>query len=189
MINSRTTPFDTYKTIAVSTLKCALNDGSDRDIPVSYISKFCDMVMNSMWRCVFNAIAGCELYGNARGFEFNLGGYIDTYYENDNIRWHGFSDEQVDKLEKAYPDVVQIFKAVGLDIIEHYLRCMVPFDIELAGEYFGAQAGRRPRGTFLNMDYIAYECRDGRCTAEEIYNRFMEQAREMMHYNNKQNEE
>lgn len=49
MINSRTTPFDTYKTIAVSTLKCALNDGSDRDIPVSYISKFCDMVMNSMW--------------------------------------------------------------------------------------------------------------------------------------------
>ena len=37
MINSRTTPFDTYKTIAVSTLKCALNDGSDRDIPVRQV--------------------------------------------------------------------------------------------------------------------------------------------------------
>lgn len=77
----------------------------------------------------------------------------------------------------------------GTDIIEHYLRCMVQIDIELAIEYFSVPYRQRQRGTFLNMDYIAYECRDGRCTAEEIYNRFMEQAREMMHYNNKQNEE
>lgn len=130
-----------------------------------------------------------ELYGDVVGFIFNMGGYIDTMHDIDKVRWHGFSDEQVDKLENAYPDVVQIFKAVELDIIEHYLRCMVPFDIELAGEYFCAQAGRRQRGSFWNMDYIAYECRDGMRTAEEIYIRFVERAREMMHYNNNQNEE
>ena len=188
-MNTRTTVFDSCTSISTKLLEQALNDGSEYDIPSKYIYTFCEMVMNSMWRCVFNAIAGCELYGDARGFEFNLGGYIDTYYENDDIRWHGFSDEQVDKIKKAYPDVVKIFKAVGLDIIEHYLRCMVSFNIEMAGEYFGTQAGRRPRGTFRNMNYIAYECRDGRYTAEEIYNRFVERAREMMHYNNNQNEE
>lgn len=35
------------------------------------------------------------------------------------------------------------------------------------------------------MEYIAYECRDGRCTAEEIYIRFVKRARELMHYNEK----
>ena len=73
----------------------------------------------------------------------------------------------------------------GTDIIEHYLRCMFQIDIELAIEYFSVPY--RQRGTFLNMDYMAYECRDGRCTAEEIYNRFVERARELMHYN--ENEE
>ena len=186
MINSRTTPFDTYKTIAVSALKCALNDGSDRDIPVSYISKFCDMVMNSMWRCVFNTIAGSELYGDADGFIFNMGGYIDAFYDCDGKRWQGFTDEQVERLERSYSLVTETFQMAGTDIIEHYLRCMVPFDIELAGEYFGAQAGRRQRGTFRNMDYIAYECRDGMRTAEEIYNRFVKRARKLMHYKEKE---
>ena len=188
-MNTRTTVFDSHTSISTKLLQQALNDGSEHDIPSKYIDTFCEMVVNSMWRSVSNAIASCELYGDAWGFEFNLGGYIDTYYENDDIRWHGFSDEQVDKLNKAYPNIVQSFRTIGLDIIEHYLRCMVPFDIELAGEYFGAPAGRRQRGTFRNMDYIAYECRDGMRTAEEIYNRFVERAREMMHYNNNENEE
>lgn len=105
MINSRTTPFDTYTTIAVSTLKCALNDGSDRDIPVSYISKFCDMVMNSMWRCVFNTIAGSELYGDADGFIFNMGGYIDAFYDCDDKRWQGFTDGQVELTAEEIYDI------------------------------------------------------------------------------------
>lgn len=189
MINSRTTPFDTHKTIAVSTLKCALNNGSDRDIPVTYISKFCDMVMNSMWRCVFNTIAGSELYGDADGFIFNMGGYIDAFYDCDGKRWQGFTYGQVERLERSYPLVVKVFQMAGTDIIEHYLRCMVQIDIELAIEYFSVPYRQRPRGTFRNMEYIAYECRDGRCTAEDIYNRFMEQARELMNYKNNKKEE
>ena len=189
MINSLTTPFDTYKTIAVSTLKCALNDGSDRDIPVSYISKFCDMVMNSMWRCVFNTIAGSELYGDADGFIFNMGGYIDAFYDCDGKRWQGFTDGQVERLERLYPLVVKVFQMAGTDIIEHYLRCMVQIDIELAIEYFSVPLYRQPQGTFRNMEYIAYECRDGRCTAEEIYNSFVKRARELMNYKNNKKEE
>jgi hypothetical protein len=189
MINSRTTPFDTYKTIAVSTLKCALNDGSDRDIPVSYIAKFCDMVMNSMWRCVFNTIAGSELYGDADGFIFNMGGYIDAFYDCDGKRWQGFTYGQVERLERSYPLVVKVFQMVGTDIIEHYLRCMFQIDIELAIEYFSFPYRQRPRGTFRNMEYIAYECRDGMYTAEEIYNRFVERARELMNYKNNKKEE
>jgi hypothetical protein len=147
------------------------------------------MVINSMWRCVFNTIAGSELYGDADGFIFNMGGYIDAFYDCDGKRWQGFTDGQVGRLEKSYPLVVKVFQMAGIDIIEHYLRCMVPFDIELAGEYFGAQAGRRQRGTFRNMDYIAHECRDGRCTAEEIYNRFVKRARELMYYKTNKKEE
>ena len=108
------------------------------------------MVVNSMQRCVFNAIASCELYGDAWGFEFNLGGYIDTYYENDNMHWHGFSDEQVERLRRAYPDIVQLFRMVALYIIGH-------------------EGGSKMQ------------------TAEDMYNRFVERAREMMHYN--ENEE
>lgn len=77
----------------------------------------------------------------------------------------------------------------GTDIIEHYLRCMFQIDIELAIEYFSVPYRQRPQGTFRNMDYIAYECRNGMRTAEEIYIRFVKQARELMHYNNNQNEE
>lgn len=183
MINSHTTLFDTYTTITVSTLKYALNDGSDRDIPVSYISKFCDMVMNSMWRCVFNTIVGSELYGDADGFIFNMGGYIDAFYDCDGKRWQGLTDEQVERLERSYSLVTETFQMAGTDIIEHYLRCMFQIDIELAIEYFSVPYRRRPQGTFRNMEYIAYECRDGRCTAEEIYIRFVKRARELMHYN------
>jgi hypothetical protein len=39
------------------------------------------------------------------------------------------------------------------------------------------------------MEYIAYECRDGMYTAEEIYNRFVERARELMNYKNNKKEE
>ena len=166
MINSRTTPFDTYTTIAVSTLKCALNDGSDRDIPVSYISKFCDMVINSMWRCVFNTIAGSELYGDADGFIFNMGGYIDAFYDCDDKRWQGFTDGQVERLERSYSLVTETFQMAGTDIIEHYLRCMFQIDIELAIEYFSVPYRQRQRGIFRNMEHIAWECRDGKLTAE-----------------------
>jgi hypothetical protein len=186
MINSRPTPFDTYKTIAVSTLKCALNDGSDRDIPVSYISKFCDMVMNSMWRCVFNTIAGSELYGDADGFIFNMGGYIDAFYDCDGKRWQGFTDGQVERLERSYSLVTETFQMAGTDIIEHYLRCMFQIDIELAIEYFSVPYRQRQRGTFRNMEHIAWECRDGKLTAEEIYDIFLSQARKLMHYKEKE---
>ena len=109
-MNTRTTVFDSCTSISTKLLEQALNDGSEYDIPSKYIYTFCEMVMNSMWRCVFNAIDGCELYEDARGFEFNLGGYIDTYYENDDIRWHGFSDKQADELDRCYAKVVQIFR-------------------------------------------------------------------------------
>ena len=33
------------------------------------------------------------------------------------------------------------------------------------------------------------ECRDGMCTAEEIYNRFVKRAREVMNYKNNKKEE
>ena len=66
MINSRTTPFDTFTEIAIQTLKVALNDGSDRDILESYISKFCEFFINYMWQCVFNTIAVSELYSPVR---------------------------------------------------------------------------------------------------------------------------
>lgn len=188
-MDKRAIIFDTYTTIAASILNQVINDGSNRDIPMSYISKFCDMVMNSMWRCVFNTIAGSELYGDANGFVFNMGGYIDAFYDCDDKRWQGLTDSQVERIERSYPLIVETFQMAGMDIIEQHLRCMVPFDIELAVEYFSVPVGEAPRGTFRNMEYIAYECRDGMRTAEEIYNRFVERARYMMHYNDNKNEE
>ena len=149
-MNTHTTILDSYISTATRLLQQALNDGGKYDIPSKYINTFCEMVVNSMQRCVFNAIASCELYGDAWGFEFNLGGYIDTYYENDNMRWHGFSDEQVERLRRAYPDIVQLFRMVAWYIIGH-------------------------------------ECGSKMQTAEDMYNRFVERAREMMHYN--ENEE
>jgi hypothetical protein len=142
-----------------------------------------------MWRCVFNTIAGSELYGDADGFIFNMGGYIDAFYDCDGKRWQGFTYRQVERLGRSYSLVTETFQMAGTDIIEHYLRCMVQIDIELAIEYFCVPYRQRQRGTFRNMDYIAYECRDGMRTAEEIYNRFVERAIEMMHYKNNKKEE
>ena len=169
--------------VAALLLQQALNDGSEYDIPCKYINNFYENVVNSMWRSIFNAIASYELYGDAQGFEFNLGGYIDTYYENDNIRWCGFSDEQAHRLKRAYPDIVNSFKIGGISIIEYYLHRMEVSDIAQAVEYFNIPSGQRPAMKFRNMKYIAYECRDKIRTAEEIYDNFLSQARDLMHYN------
>lgn len=179
--------FDSHIIAAAKCLREALNDGGERDIPNRYIDKFCEVVANSMWRGVFGAIASFELYGDVGGFEFNLGGYIDTYYETDNIRWRGFSNEQVDRLHNAYPDIVHSFKTIGLEIIEHYLRRMAQSDIERAVKNFSIPSGQRPSGISRNMEYIAYECKDGRRGAEDIYNCFLERVKELMNHN--ENEE
>ena len=168
--------------IAALLLNQALNDGGEHDIPCKYINDFDGMIAKSMWRCVFNAIASYELYGDAQRFEFNLSGYIDTYYENDNIRWHGLSDEQVDRLKRTYPDIVHSFKIGATSIIEYYLRRMNLSDIVQAVEYFKIPSGQRPKVEFSNMMYIAYECRDKVRTAEEIYDIFLSQARKLRHY-------
>ena len=62
-----------------------------------------------------------------------------------------------------------------------HLRCMVPYDIELAVKYMEERP--KPLGTFRNMEYIAWECRNGKLTAEEIYDFFLEQGKALMHYN------
>ena len=71
---------------------------------------------------------------------------------------------------------------MALDIIEMYLRCMVPYDIELAAKYIE----NSPHGTFRNMEHIAWECRNDKLTAEELYDIFLVRARKLMHY--KENE-
>lgn len=172
--------------IAALLLQQALNDGGEHDIPCKYINYFYEMVAKSMWRCVLNAIASCELYGDAQRFEFNLSGYIDTYYENDNIRWRGLSDEQVDRLKRTYPDIVYSFRIMAISIIEYYLRRMNLSDIAQAVEYFNIPLGQRPKVEFSNMNYIAYECRNKVRTAEEIYDIFLSQARKLMHYKEKE---
>lgn len=126
------------------------------------------------------------MYGDADGFIFNMGGYIDDFYDCDGKRWQGFTDGQVEQLERSYSLVIETFQMAGTDIIEHYLRCMVQIDIELAIEYFSVPYRQRPRGTFLNMEHIAWECRDGKLTAEEIYDIFLSQARKLMHYKEKE---
>ena len=73
-MTNRITAFDTYKSSASNLLMKVLNDGSEDDIPEKYIDCFCAMVVNSMCRCVCNAVRSCELFGDASGFEFNLGG-------------------------------------------------------------------------------------------------------------------
>ena len=181
-MTNRITAFDTYKSSASNLLMKVLNDGSEDDIPEKYIDCFCAMVVNSMCRCVCNAVRSCELFGDASGFEFNLGGYFDTYYEMDGIRWHGFSDGQTARLKNAYPDIIQPFRNVALDIIEHHLRTIHHHDIERAINYFTSPVGQKPHRTFRNIEYIAYECRDKKPTAEDIYNRFVERARELKHY-------
>lgn len=181
-MNTRTTVFDSYASIVAGLLRQALNDGSEHDIPNKYINNFCEMVVNSMWRCVYSAIASFELFGDIRRFEFNLGGYIDTYYENDGIRWLGFREEQVNRLKRVYPDIVQSLRDAGLDIIEHYLRALSDYDIERAVEYVTAPVEQKSRGVFRNLEYIAYECKDGRRSAEEIYNCFLERVKRLIQF-------
>jgi hypothetical protein len=160
-------------------LNAALNLDAERPIPERYVSYFCEQVVNSMWRCVSSAIVSMELYGDVEGFIFNMGGYIDSMYDMDEVRWHGFSEKQVDELEKYYPKVVKEFREIALDVIEVHLRCIVPYDIEQAAKCLE----NSPHGTFLNMEHIARECRNGKRTAEEIYDIFLSQTRTLMHYN------
>ena len=134
-MKTRTTIFDIRISDITSVLKVALNGDAEHPVEERYVKAFCERVVNSMWRCVSSAIATMELYGDAEGFIFNMGGYIDAMYDMDEVRWKGFSDKQVDELEWCYPQVVQLFREVALDIIEMYLRCMVPYDIELAAKY------------------------------------------------------
>lgn len=61
---------------------------------------------------------------------------------------------------------------------------MVPYDIELAVKYMEEKP--KPLGTFRNMEHIAWECRDGKLTTEEIYDIFLSQARKLMHYKEKE---
>lgn len=121
-----------------------------------------------------------ELYGDADGFIFNMGGYIDTMYDMDEVRWHGFSDKQADELEQCYPKVVEEFREIAQDVIEMHLRCMVPYDIELAVMYM--EENPMPHGTFRNMEHIALECRNGKLRAEEIYDIFLSRARKVKNY-------
>ena len=100
-------------------------------------------------------------------------------YDNDEVRWHGFSDKQADELDKCYSKVVQVFRDIALDIIEIHLRCMVPYDIERSRKL---KESSESRGTFRNMDNIAWLCQESRPTAEEVYGEFLREARELMHY-------
>jgi hypothetical protein len=178
-MNTLPTAFDSYTYATSKLLQQALNDGGRFDIPDKYIDNFREMVVLFIWRRIPSAIVSFELYGDARKFEFNLGGYIDTYYENDNIRWHGFSEKQAAKLGRCYPEVVQAFRNVALDIIETHLRHVVTSDIEPVSKFLLDRTHR----TFRNMEYIAWECRNGKLTAEEIYDIFLEQGKALMHYN------
>ena len=134
-MKTHTTIFDSRISAIVDILNAAVNTDVEHQIPERYIGYFCELVVNSMWRSVSNAIAGMELYGDVVGFIFNMGGYIDTMHDIDKVRWHGFSDKQADELDRCYAKVVQIFREIALDIIEMHLRCMVPYDIELAVKY------------------------------------------------------
>ena len=73
-------------------------------------------------------------------------------YDNDKVRWHGFSDKKADELDKCYPTVVKVFRETALDIIEMHLRCMVPHDIERSREL---RESSESRGTIRNMENIS----------------------------------
>ena len=178
-MKTRTTTFDVHISAAADILNTALNTDMEHLVPQKYISCFCDIVLNSMWRCVSNAIVSMELYGNAEMFIFNMGGYIDSMCDIDNVRWCGFSDKQVEELKKCYPQFVQAVREGALDIIEMYLRCMIPYDIEFARRL---KKSTKPRGTYRNMENIASLCQGTKPTAEEVYDQFLRQARKLMYY-------
>jgi hypothetical protein len=178
-MKTRTTIFDSRISAIADILNAAVNTDVEHQIPERYIGYFCELVVNSMWRSVSNAIAGMELYGDVVGFIFNMGGYIDTMHDIDKVRWHGFSDKQADELDRCYAKVVQIFREIALDIIEMHLRCMVPYDIERSREL---RESSESRGTFRNMENISWLCQDAKPTAEEVYNEFLREARKLKHY-------
>ena len=178
-MKTRSTIFDAHISTVANILNAAVKVDEEHHIPERYISYFCELVVNSMWRSVSNAIAGMELYGDVVGFIFNMGGYIDSMYDNDKVRWHGFSDKQADELDKCYPKVVNVFREIALDIIEMHLRSMVPHDIERSREL---SESPESSGTFRNMENISWLCQDAKPTAEEVYNEFLREARKLMHY-------
>ena len=178
-MKTRKTIFDAQISTAANILNAAVKVDEEHHIPERYISYFCELVINSMWRSVSNAIVGMELYGDVVGFIFNMGGYIDSMYDNDKVRWLGFSDKQADELDKCYPKVVNVFREIALDIIEMYLRSMVPHDIERSREL---RESPESSGTFRNMENISWLCQDAKPTAEEVYNEFLREARKLMHY-------
>lgn len=179
-MKTRTTILDSRISVIADILNAAVLSDEEHPIPERYINRFCDQVVEWIWRCVSNAIVSMELYGDADGFIFNMGGYIDTMYDIDEARWLGFSDKQADELERCYPKVVEGFREIALDVIEMHLRCMVSYDVELAVRYM--EANPKPLGTFRNMEHIAWECRNGKLTAEEIYDIFLSQARELRYF-------
>ena len=178
-MKTRATIFDAHISTAANILNAAVKVDKEHHIPERYINYFCELVANSMWRSVKNAIVSMELYGDPDGFIFNMGGYIDTMHDNDDVRWHGFSFKQANELERCYPNVVEIFREAALDIIEIHLRCMVPHDIERSREL---RESSESRGTFRNMENISWLCQDAKPTEEEVYNEFLREARKLMHY-------
>ena len=178
-MKTRKTIFDAQISTAANILNAAVKVDEEHHIPERYISYFSELVINSMWRSVSNAIVGMELYGDVVGFIFNMGGYIDSMYDNDKVRWHGFSDKQAVELDKCYPKVVNVFREIALDIIEMHLRSMVPHDIERSQEL---RESPESSGTFRNMENISWLCQDAKPTAEEVYNEFLREARKLMHY-------
>lgn len=183
-MKTQTTIFDSHISAIADILNAAVLSDEEHHIPERYINCFCDQVVGLIWRSVSNAIASMELYGDADGFILNIGGYIDTMYDIDEVRWHGFSDKQAEELERCYPKVVEEFREIALDIIEMHLRCMVPYDIEQAVK--SMQEKPKPPGTFRNMERIAWECRNSELTAEEIYDSFLSQTRKLMNYKEKE---
>ena len=178
-MKTRTTTFDIHITAAADILNTAIDTDMEHPIPKGYVSYFCEIVFISMWRSVSNAIVSMELYGNVEMFIFNMGGYIDSMYHIDNVRWCGFSDKQAEELKKCYLQFVQAVKEGALDIIEMYLRCMIPYDIEFARRL---KKSTKPRGTCRNMEHIAWLCQGTKPTAEEVYDQFLRQARKLMYF-------
>lgn len=166
-MRTRSTAFDLYLATAAKFLDKALNDGGEDDIPSTYIERFCDVVCASMWRNVRGAILAMELYGAKDRFVFNLGGYIDNFYNNDHIRWRGFSETQERRLEEYYTQIVRAFKLIALDIIEMYLRSINRADIERVERL--NLSGEGVRGSFRNLEEIAWLCREKFPTASEVY--------------------
>ena len=86
-MKTRTTIFDTRISVIADILNAAVLSDEEHPIPERYINRFCDRVVEWIWRCASNAIVSMALYGDADGFIFNIGGYIDTMYDIDEATW------------------------------------------------------------------------------------------------------